>query len=368
LAGAELTRYDGWLLAGVVGAIVMVMMIRRRSDRAFRGVAMKFLLAIAAGPLLWLGYNAAVYGNPLEFANGPYSAKVIEQRTPGNPPHPGRGNIVTAGRYFLKSAELNVAEGIWGRIWIVMALSGLILAGMRTRWFCIVLVLWVPLPFYALSIAYGGVPLYLPAWWPFSWYNLRYGLQLLPLFAVSAALIVSSATMADPEGGIHKWRWPDTKLIVRGACTVGLMIVAFSYIFVWRARPLCFTEAWMNSRAKLALESSVAKVISSMPRNSQYLMYLGDHVGVFQQAGIPLRQVINEGNHRPWKKPADPEGLWERALADPVRYADFVIAYDDDTVDRAVRNRGLPVVTEIHALGQPHARIYAARAAPNHSR
>ena len=49
--------------------------------------------------------------------------------------------------------------------------------------------------FYALSIAYSGVPLFLPAWWPFTWYNLRYGLQLLPLFAVSAALIVSAAAI-----------------------------------------------------------------------------------------------------------------------------------------------------------------------------
>jgi hypothetical protein len=124
----------------------------------------------------------------------------------------------------------------------------------------------------------------------------------------------------------------------------------------------------VNSRSKLALESSVAQIVSTLPRNSQYLMYLGDHVGAFQQAGVPLRQVIHEGNHRQWKRPSDPEGLWERALADPVRYADFVIAYDGDAVDRAVQKDRLTVVTEIHTLGQPRARIYATRAALNQSR
>ncbi len=199
-----------------------------------------------------------------------------------------------------------------------------------------VVLLWVPLLFYALSIAQSGVPLFLPAWWPFTWYNLRYGVQLLPLFAVSAAL-----AGAAPQGAFQIFRsapslrgWPHTNLRFRGGLAVVLALVALSYAFVWRAQPLCFTEAWINSRTKLALESSVAKALADLPPDSRYLMYVGDHVGALQQAGVPLRQVINEGNHRPWKKPADPDGLWEQALADPARHVDFVIAYEGDAVDR----------------------------------
>jgi hypothetical protein len=377
LAGAELTRYDGWFLATVIGAAVFSLLLRRWSDRTFRRAALKFLAGIAAAPLLWLAYNAAVYGNPLEFANGPYSAKAIEQRTaqPVYPAHPGAGNVVMATSFFLKSGQLNMAVGNWGRIWIVIALAGFFLA-MKIPAQRAVLLFWVPVVFYALSIAYGGVPLFLPAWWPFTWYNLRYGLQLLPVFAVSAAVIVSAvAAIAAPEGAVEKRpvapslkRWPDTNLLWRGTWVVVLVFVVLSYFFVWKAQPLCFTEAWVNSRSKLALESSVAKAVSALPLNSTYLMYVGDHVGVFQQAGVPLRQVINEGNHRPWKKPADSEGLWEQALSDPVRHVDFVIAYDDDAVDQGLQKKGLTLVTEIHTSGQPHARIYAARAALNQSR
>ena len=61
-------------------------------------------------------------------------------------------------------------------------------------------------------------------------------------------------------------------------------------------------------------------------------MYLGEHVGALEQAGIPLRRTINEGNHRVWKRPFDPEGLWERALADPAAYADYVIGFEGDPV------------------------------------
>jgi hypothetical protein len=377
LAGAELTRYDGWFLAAVIGTAVVFLLLPRWSDHAFRRVALKFLAGIAAAPLLWLAYNAAVYGNPLEFANGPYSAKAIEQRTaqPGYPAHPGAGNVVTATSFFLESAQLNMAEGNWGRIWIAIALGGFFLA-MKIRMQRAVLLLWVPVAFYALSIAYGGVPLFLPAWWPFTWYNLRYGLQLLPLFAVAVALTASAViTSAAPEGALEKSRlaptlkrWRDTNLLSRGIWAVVLVFVALSYFFVWKAQPLCFTEAWVNSRTKLALESSVARLLATLPPNSQYLMYVGDHVAVFQQAGVPLRQVVNEGNHRPWKKPTDSEGLWERALADPARYVDFVITYDGDAVDQGVEKSGLTLVTEVHAQGQPRARIYAARTALNQSR
>src|SRR4029077_3435658 len=188
-------------------------------------------------------YNAAVYGNPLEFANGPYSAKAIEQRTaqPGYPAHPGAGNVVTATSFFLKSAQLNMAQGNWGRIWIAIALAGSFLA-MKISAGRAVLLLWVPVVFYALSIAYGGVPLFVPAWWPFTWYNLRYGLQLLPLFAVSAAFLVAAVpAMAAPGEAVEKSRpapslkqWPDPMRLLRGVSAFLLIIVALSYFFVWK--------------------------------------------------------------------------------------------------------------------------------------
>jgi hypothetical protein len=389
LAGTELTRYDGWVLAAAMGAAVIVLAGCRWEDRQLRRRAFKFVLGVAAVPLLWLAYNAAVYGNPLEFANGPYSAKAIEQRTatPDAPPHPGTNHISLAASYFLKSAELDMAAGNWGRIWIVVALTGLVLtiARIRARW--VLLMLWLPVPFYALSIAYGGVPLFVPAWWPFTWYNLRYGLQLLPLFAAAAGMIPSALTKFDnagagSEGDSQEARRsrslkldPETRFafpVVWAAAAALMAVIALSYFSVLKAQPLCFKEAWVNSRTRLALETAVAERIRSLPQNSEYLGYLGAHPGVFEQAGVPLREVINEGNHRPWKKPADSEGLWERVLADPARHVDFVIAYEGDEVDRAVNREmdksRLTLLIEIHTSGQPRARIYATRGALNQSR
>ncbi len=353
LAAACLTRYDGWFLAVAICVAALALALRaNQPGRGLRGPLVKFILLAAAAPALWLAYNAIVYRNPLEFANGPYSAKAIEQRTPGAF-HPGSHDLRTAYNYFLKSAEVNLAAEGWQKFWILLALGGVI-AGLGRRRFRghlrPLLLLWVPVPFYALSIAYSGVPIFMPVWWPFSYYNVRYGLELLPAFAVFVALAV----------------YFTAELIRRRAfrlsvAAAGLIFVAASYGSIWSA-PVCLGEATVNSRGRIAVERELADFLKALPNDSTLLMYLGEHVGALQQAGIPLRRTINEGNHRTWKQPVDVDGLWERALANPSQYADFVIAFEGDAVSTAVQKQNLMPLAVIHASGQPKATIYRTHA------
>jgi len=362
LAGAELTRYDGWFLAGVMGTAVVAIVLRRWEDRALRRNAAKFLLGIALVPVLWLAYNGVVYGNALEFANGPYSAKAIEQRV--GAPNPALHNARVAAIYYLKSAQLNLAEGNWSRFWLAAAFAAVAIAVWKLRTQSApVLLLWVPLVFYALSIAYGSVPIHVHTWWPFATFNQRYGLQLLPVFAVSTGVLTASVFLLGEVLGVAGRH--AGKLV---AAMLALVVV--SYASVWKAEPQCLQEARRNWEIRNPLDSAVERMIGTLPRNSRFLMELGEHVGVMQQLGIPLRQVVNNENHRPWKRPSDPEGLWERALADPPRYVDFVIAFDGDAVDQRTNKISLTELAEIHATGQPRARIFATAAhnAPNQSR
>ncbi len=370
LAAACLTRYDGWFLAAAITTAVVWFSVRSGTQdagapRSPRAALAKFVLIAAAAPLLWLAYNGIVYRNPLEFANGPYSAKAIERRSQnsGSPGHPGSGNLVLAGMYFLKSAEDNLGENAWlQRTWVLLAVVGVVVASrlkvdvtlpgeLSPRPWAPLLLLLVPLPFYALSVAYGGVPIFIPQWWPFSHYNVRYGLQLLPAFAAAMGIIVHQVIRA------QQWN-----LRLRVACVVGVLaLVTASYISIWRDTPVSLKEAQVNMRTRNQLEAQVAIWLRKLPSDSTLLMYLGDHVGALQQAGIPLKRVINEGNHRVWKQPTDPDGLWERALADPARYADYVVAFEGDSVWQAVQPRHLQALVEIHVTGQARAVLYRVR-------
>lgn len=355
LAGACLTRYDGWFLTGSLCLAVAAVIVKsRRND--LHGSFTKFVLIAASAPLFWLAYNAVIYKNPLEFANGPYSARAIEQKTAisGTSPHPGWHDVPVAFDYFLKSAEQTLAEGSWQRLWVALLIAGtaIILAFDRKLW--PILLLLVPLPFYVLSIAYGSVPIFLPDWWPHSYYNVRFGLELVPAAAALASLTMYLLL------GLARNKSAKTAVVLASA-----VLLAGSYVSVWRAQPICFREAWANSRTRIALETELASNLEMLPRGSTLLMYLGDHVGALQRAGIPLRQTINEGNHRPWEKPSDPEGLWERALANPAQHVDYVVAMDGDPVALGVQRRDLSSIVVIHTSGQPPATIYWAHAHSN---
>ncbi len=379
LFGACLTRYDGWFLAVVLVVCVVIASppldsaqgkllakdarngAPRSSLTSSRMVLAKFILLAAAAPILWLAYNAVVYRNPLEFANGPYSAKAIELKTATV--NPAKGNLFAAGSYFLKAAELNVAEANWqGRLWLFLALVGSLVAGFSGRG-RVALLLWVPLPFYALSVAYGSVPIFVPVWWPFSHYNLRYGLQLLPAFAVFVPvgiLFLVQLAARIPHIAVFRDRWAHAAAI---AGVLALLIA--SYAAIWRADPICYREAAINMRGRMALDKQLAGWIKSLPSESTLLMYLGEHAGALEQAGIPLRRVINEGNHRVWKRLLDPDGLWERALADPAQYADYAVGFDGDAVWKAAQDGHLKALVEIHTTGQPPAVIFQGRSRAN---
>jgi hypothetical protein len=352
LAAAELTRYDGWFLAGAIGAIIVAIALHRERfganrNRAFRKIAVGLLLGIAIVPVLWLAYNRLIYGNALEFATGSYSAKAIEARV--NAPNPALHNPGVAAIYFLKSAQLNMSDGNWGRLWLAAAIGALIFIAWKMRGqFVAMFLLWTPLAFYALSIAYGSVPIHVSTWWPFATFNQRYGLQLLPVLAVSAGVLAANCFRIS-VGGRHRG-----KLVA-----VLLALIVASYVSVWKAKPQCFLEAQKNWVIRYPLNAAVQRVITHLPPHSVFLMDLSEHVGIMEAAAIPLRQVINSENRRLWMRPNDLDGLWEQALANPEQHVDFVIAFDGDMVDRLVNKSALSEFAEIHTSQQSPAKIYA---------
>ncbi|MGA7756035.1 MAG: hypothetical protein WCB05_24620 [Candidatus Sulfotelmatobacter sp.] len=373
LAASCLTRYDGWFVAVAMAGVVAVQPVmsgkpnREKTANRYRVAAIKFALIAAAAPALWLAYNGIVYRNPLEFENGPYSAKAIERKTQtgGTPGHPGSGNPLLAGMYFVKSAESNVAHYQWlQRAWILLALGALVAGSLTAKrysamvggglapakWLPLVFLL-IPLPFYALSIAYGGVPIFIPYWWPFTHYNVRYGLQLLPAVAMAFALLVVLIV-----------RLQVLKAHLRMVCVaVVFAVVIAGYGSIWQATPICLREAQVNMRTRSQLQGQLAVWIEKMPTDCTLLMYLGDHVGALERAGFPLKHTINEGNHRVWMQPVDSQGLWERALANPSQYADYVLAFEGDPVWNAVHDLHLHELVEIHVTGQARAILYRAR-------
>jgi Dolichyl-phosphate-mannose-protein mannosyltransferase len=345
LAGGALTRYDGWFVAAVVGVTVtgiFGLWWRRTPDKqqpaAMAKSLLEFLLLNALVPVFWLIYTYGVSGYALDFATGPYSAKAIALSTTTQP-YPGQHHPVTAALYFLKAAKLNVGTAPWGQALFLVALAGTGVAAWRFRRYGVLLLLWLPLPFYALSIAYCSTPIYLPVWHPYSYYNVRYGLELLPVFAVFLPLFAVAMAEWITSTAARIWVW----------CLLGA-VVGGSYLSAWRETPVTLREAQANSRGRIAMEHALAGVLGDLPRSSTLLMYGGEHAGAPQQAGIPWRHVISESEH--------PD--WEWALLDPSRAANYVVACSGDPVSIVVRQHlaELTALRSISAPGQSRCTIY----------
>jgi hypothetical protein len=351
LVCAVYTRYDGWIYAAAAWCAASAMVWRRENRRGvLAGAWVLFTATVAVAPLLWMGYNARQFHDPLDFLRGPYSARAIEVRTtpPGSYHYPGYHRMGVAELYFLKAAELGAVARPAADALLIVAVAGTFFAVRRLRregrggelW--ALLLLWLPAPFYAYSVAYGAVPIFIPVWFPHAWYNTRYGMEMLPALTVFSGCAVDWAL--ERWAGRRRWlEWG-----------VGALIGA-NALWLLATGPLVYGEAVANARTRVPFERALARELETLPASGRILMATSDHIGAVQQAGIPLRRTINEGDYYEWGP----------ALKDPAGAAAFVVALDGDAVAKAVARHpaGLELLKTICAPGQPCARVYRSERA-----
>jgi Dolichyl-phosphate-mannose-protein mannosyltransferase len=337
---AMLVRYDGWFLAAVIAAAALVILWRLRwSAPALRRALITFILLAGFTSTAFLVYNHFTFGNALEFVNGPNSAHAIQERskTPTMPSYPGENSLRGATLQFLKTARLNMAQGRSEQWLFAAAFIALLASIYFSRRYLAWAILLVPVPFYILCIAWGSVPIYHPEWWPYSYYNVRYGLQLLPAIAVFFALACEFAA-----------NFISARIVALAAA----LLITVSYFSVWHNVPICLREAETNGRERLILEQELAKMLKALPTSANLMMDCSAHSGAFQMAGIPFKRVLRESDSRKWKI----------ALTQPAQSADYIIAFPGDAVARAVASfpQGLTPVAIIGTPSRPKALIYRA--------
>lgn len=383
ILAAVLTRYDGWILGAAVWCVIAWQLARAKEmlTRASVPFAVFTVLAIA-GPLLWFWYNHHFFHDWLDFMRGPYSAPAIEKRTspPGSRHYRGWHNLGWALLFYTRTAQVVAAAWETGFAVMLAAVAGVWIA-MRKRMERASLLLWTPLPFYVYSVAYGSVPIFIPQLWPHSYYNARYGMEMLPALALFACIacaaveqwlkvrmerqILADRPVNTPVGDtagtapifftfvvVLVMLNPIAMIFGTGFVQKAVAMVEHrpSHILANYAPPLVLKEALVNSSTRVPFERDLALVLQEMPPGAQILMQESDHIGALQDAGIPLKQTINETDY----------DSWHVALEDPAGHAQFVVALEGDAVAKAVaaHPQDLEELDILCTTGQPCARIY----------
>jgi hypothetical protein len=369
LVAAIFTRYDGWIIALIAWSGIAFTLLRHTAAGERRRLSASFWLAslaVIAAPLLWFFYNSVCFGDWLYFARGPYSAHAIELHTaaPGpSPLHPGWHSPWVALLYYLKVSELDsIAPAAWGNLWgnIVVTLAALGFFGKwlteksaaRRRDLAWTLLLWLPVPFYAWSVAYGSVPIFFPTWWPYTWYNTRYGLELLPALALGLGFAAQLLAEA-----LRRIRLPSlAPILPKLAFALLFALTGLNVFALLRAYPIVYVEGTKNADARRPYDDSIPPALQSLlaldPR-APVLMNTSLYPEIVAFTGIPLRQTINESDLE----------IYRSALASPATHAAIIVAFDGDEIDTAVKAHlaDLTLINSFSAKGQPSAAIYVSK-------
>lgn len=347
LVAAVFTRYDGWIIALLAW---FGMGVRRlRSGQLGKRSFWIASVILAAAPASWFIYNATQFGDWLDFARGPYSALAIEMRTaaPGWPPHPGWHNPWVSELFFIKVAEMD-ALAAWRHVLLALSVIGTAFGYViaRRRGFLWTLLLWISVPFYAYSVAYGSVPIFIPVWWPHSYYNTRYGMELLPAIALGLGFVAQFAIGAVRE---FKPVWRSWAISALAA------LVVFNSLGLIHKRPLVYVESTKNVEARRPFDENIPPVMRqllSRRPGAPVLMNSSVYPELIAFSGIPLAQTINESD----------QYVYRDALAAPAEHAAIVVAFDGDEIDRAVKAHpeGLIEVAHFTAKGQAAGTIYVS--------
>jgi hypothetical protein len=353
--GQVFTRYDGWIVGAAVWCCFAwaIWATSPAMRSKLRGWFIVFTVLCLAGPLLWFWYNHHFEGDWLDFMRGPYSAKQIERKTaPPGQHYRGWHNLGWAALFYMRTAQIDAAAWETGFLLMAAALYGTWIswtrratAEVKSRAETLAWLLWVPLPFYIYSVAYGSVPIFIPQLWPHSFYNARYGMGLLPALSIYGALAAERLEVwFRAQGKI----W--TRFAVRFWQPLAMVLCVANSIAMMYRIPLVLKEGMVNSTTRVALERLIATQLESMPANVPVMMALNAHVGAVQTAGRTLQSMVSENDSQ----------TFDAALADPAHHAAFVIALVGDPVDTAVaaHPEGLIELEVLCTTGQPCAKVY----------
>ncbi|HUI43725.1 MAG TPA: hypothetical protein VL523_17320 [Terriglobia bacterium] len=348
-----LTRYDGWYLLPF--AALFVLLARPRGWRLRLRDAAWFSVIAGAGPLLWALHNWYRYGNPMEFYNGPYSAQAIyaHQLATTGFRYPTDGSYVLSARYYLEDLKLVIGAGS-----LVLAVLGLVAwaadAGERARRSAALLTL-VPFVFYVQSMAHSSVPIYVPTLFPHTYYNLRYGLEMLPAAALLPSFLVSARLPARVRTGVV-------------AVVMAILAVQFgSRIKAGAVEIGTVKESLLNTPCHTRTAEALIDLLKRSYAGGTILMGMGKYPCVLPTLGIPYRQALTESNRPYWTKLRLGPAGWPPGP--PFTSLAWILRTDSDPVDELMRAypdafRQFTLVETYRFPGEDTVRVYRREPGP----
>ncbi len=329
---STLVRYDGWFLLFFATLIVAWTTFRKKGFRATEGTIILFCTLGGLGVVLWLIWNLLIFKDPLYFAFGPFSAHAQQEQLLE------AGDLLTKGDLLL-SLKVYIYALLYNSYTVPALLA---LVGAIMLWFdkkikkpvrIASLALLAPLIFNIIALYLGHSVLFLQGISGNTWFNVRYGVLVVPAIAVYVGYLVDRAKTLR------------TSLIG---------VLAFVLLFAFfNNDAVTIDDATVGSSQKNVTEVSGWLKNNAEEKDGFVLISAASHDAIIFSSGLPMKKFIHEGT-----------GLyWENAVAVPDRWARWIIMRTHDENDLTYKlvskSSGFDKYTIVESY--PFADIYELR-------
>jgi len=299
---ASLVRYDGWLLLVLGAILVMLQAFKKYGIKAVEGLFFFFITFSAFGIFLWFIWNLLIFGDPLYFAFGPYSARTqqLQLEQAGN--LATKGNILLTLQIYLLAMIYNTGAfttflGFGGMAALFMSKE--IKAGIRIS--CLLLL--TPFIFNIIALFLGHSVLFVQGLSGNTWFNIRYGVMMVPTIAIFTGYLT------------HKIK-PLRPVII------GLLLFVTFFSFA-NSDAVSIDDAKVGSSQKNVTEVSSWLSKNTAKEKGFILISAASHDAIIFSSGLPMKKYIHEGTGK----------YWTNAVTAPDRWARWIVMRTNDSSD-----------------------------------
>lgn len=299
---STLIRYDGWFLFAFATALIFIRTFKRRGYKTAEGATVIFITLGGFGIFLWLLWNQMIFKDALFFAFGSFSAnaqqKVIEE-----------AGALTTKKDILYSLQSYMYAMIYNSDILTVAIST---AGALFLWFdkridkpirIACLTLLSPFLFNVIALYFGHSVLFVKGLGGNSWFNVRYGLTMVPTIAIFAGYI------------IHRMR-------AQRYVLVGLMLFVSTFAYI-NQEVVTLDDARIGLGGKNVTEVSGYLKKYATGKDGYVLLSVAKHDAIIFSSGLPMKRFIHEGAGT----------YWDLATAHPEKWARWIVMRSNDPYD-----------------------------------
>lgn len=310
---ATLVRYDGWfLMVMLIGLILLnifgLNVLKRgyltnvlKNYKKSEGLVVFFCTLAGFGIFLWLLWNLLIFGDPLFFAFGPYSAHAQQSQLDQ------AGDLLTKGD--LWGSTVTYFYALFFNINVFITLAGIAGAGVllfakdlssKIRMAC--LALTAPLIFNIIALFMGHSVLFIQGINGDTWFNVRYGISPISSIAIYIGFLVDRLKM---------FRF----------YLIGAIFFVMLFMFA-NFDAVTIDDARVGSSQKNVSEVSGWLGENAGDKEGFVLISAASHDAIIFSSGLPMKKFIHEGTGK----------YWESATTNPERWARWIImrTYDDN--------------------------------------